>query len=268
MHRSTQLAAVLLLGWLPGCVDLGSMMTMDATPSFDCARLSTEQTWWIGPSGWTTTPDPLPLAVGGTQLLYVEPSQASLHCPGTITSVTWSLQDSGVAKIDPRPPEYDDTWITGLNPGTTTVTVDLVFADGRTRQASRTVVVSVSSPPAGSGIVLEGTVELDACAGITVCDYRRWVPFSLPNGARQLDATLDWTSIWNEGDLVLHTGTCEGGTITPCPGLGLVPTTDVWRVKPLPLSTTNLPAGPYTLRVDNVGRGRDTFHYEVRVIPP
>jgi hypothetical protein len=144
----------------------------------------------------------------------------------------------------------------------------LVFGDGRSQQAKpKTIQVIPLALPAGSVLVAEGTVDLEPYNGNSSADFRRFVPFTLPQEARQVDTSVDWASFLNEIDLFLFEGSCSGGPTSACPGLRLIASPRVTEAKPLPVSATNLSPGPYTLRIDNLGPGRETIRYEVRLTP-
>jgi len=91
----------------------------------------------------------------------------------------------------------EDAWITGVAPGTTTVTARTVFADGRTQDAQPASVRVVPSPgpPAGSTVIARGGVPIDAPTPPpgTVSEISRYVP-SETRAAGQADITVDWVS--------------------------------------------------------------------------
>jgi hypothetical protein len=123
-------------------------------------------------------------------------------------------------------------------------------------------VVPPTGPPAGSVLVAEGAVELEAPA-VQPGQTMRFVPFTFPARGRA-DMALDWNSPQNGLDFVLFEGTC---TVHPCAGRLLL-SPGVFGVKPLPMSYADLAPGEYTLRIDNTGPGADTARYEVRLTTP
>ena len=258
---------------LPSCglERIGDVLTHPCGPNGctpspqDCATLSAKD-WEVGPLP-TPFGDDFRLAVGESRTVFLFPPVES-QCAASIGSVTWSAGDVSVASVTPKEPAYQGSWVTGLSPGTTTVGARMVFGDGRAQQAKpRTIQVIPLAAPAGSVLVAEGAVDLEPYNGNSSADFRRFVPFMLPQEARQVDLSVDWTSFLNKIDLVLFEGSCSGGPNSACPGLRLVASPRVTETKPLPVSANNLSPGPYTLRIDNLGPGPETVRYEVRLTP-
>lgn len=256
---------------LPSCglEGLGNALTQPCGPSGctvtpqNCATLSA-RAWEVGPFP-TPFGNDFRLAVGESRTVFLFPFVES-ECAATI--VTWSAEDVSVASLTPKEPAYQGSWVTGVSPGTTTVGARIVFGDGRAQQAKpRTIEVVPLASPAGSVLIAEGAVDLEPYNGNSSADFRRYVPFMLPQEARQVDMSVDWTSFLNKINLVLFEGSCSGGPTSACPGLRLVASPRVTETKPLPVSASNLAPGPYTLRIDNLGPGPETIRYEVRLTP-
>jgi hypothetical protein len=147
-----------------------------------------------------------------------------------------------------------------VSPGSGTVNARVLFGDGSAQQATpRAIIVAQLAPPSGA-VVAEGSVDLEPSAAAS-----RYIPFALPQDANQIDMTVDWTSVLNTVGFVLYQGNCSGNSF--CGGLQLIPLPEVTGVKPLRKSTRNLSAGPYSIRIDNVGPGAETVRYEVRLTP-
>jgi hypothetical protein len=87
------------------------------------------------------------------------------------------------------------------------------------------------------------------------------VPFRLGTSG-QVDILVDWDSLLNRVDFSVYQSPCS--SIESCGSLVL--NTAVSNVKPLPASGS-LPAGDYTIRIDNLGPGAEHVHYEVRLTP-
>jgi hypothetical protein len=231
----------------------------------DCASLYASA-WEVGPFP-TPLGDAFRLAVGESRTVFLFPPVESA-CAAAIASVTWSTEDGLVASVTPKPPGYQESWVTGVKPGPTTVGARIVLGDGRARLAKpRAIQVIPVALPAGSVLVTEGAVDLEPYKANSSTDFRRFIPFMLPQEASQVDLSVDWTSFLDKVDLVLFQGTCSGGPASACPDLRLVASPRVTDAKPLPISASNLSPGPYTLRIDNLGPGPETIRYEVRLTP-
>jgi hypothetical protein len=214
-----------------------------------------------------TSTESLQLVTGQSRNVFLVGGFPS-ECASLVRSLTWSVADPTIVSLAPHSADNQDRWATGVAPGTTTIVASLALTDGRSQQATRTTVVS---PPSPAGVVvLEGTVELEGyTSSAQNVDWSHFIPFTLPQDATQVDATVDWSSLAQQGNIVLFSGACAGDARSACPvpGSTLVASPRVANVKPLPFSATNVPAGAYTLRVDLLGSGRDTVRYEVRMTP-
>lgn len=235
------------------CIDFkGPSFSTGPSAPQDCATLS-KMTWGIGPFP-TPSANEIRLAVGESRKLFLFPFVES-QCAATIVSVTWSTENPSLASVTPKEPGYAGSWVTGVSPGPTNVNARIVFSDGLTQQSSpRAIIVAPLAPPTGS-LVADGIVVLGPSS--------RYIPFELPQDARQLDLSVDWTSVLSSVNFVLYAGSCSGTSL--CPGLQYIPLQDVTDVKPVRKSTSNLSAGPYTIRID--GPAGETVRYEVRLTP-
>jgi hypothetical protein len=152
--------------------------------------------------------------------------------------------------------------VTGVSPGPTAITARIAFTDGSAQQTPpRAIIVSPLAPIVGT-LVAEGTVDFDGSSA----DYSRYIPFTLPRQAAQLDMVVDWVSVLNALDFVLYRGTCSGNTL--CGGMEFIPLAVDTGRKPVRKSTGNLAAGSYTIRIDNVSSRPETARYEIRLTPP
>lgn len=201
----------------------------------------------------------LQVAVGESGTVSLSPT-IQPQCAGAITSVSWSVESPSLGFATPREPAYRGSWVTGSSPGTGIVNARIVFSDGSAQQATpRGVIVAPRASPSGI-VATEGAVLMDA-----PLPGNRFIPFTLPRDASQVDISVDWDSVLNAADVFLWQGTCSG--TTTCGGLQFLPLPSVFGVKPVRKSTPNLSAGEYTLRIDNLGPGAETVRYEVRFTP-
>lgn len=238
---------------LPSCGPIGDLVGPHVPQ--DCSTLATSS-WEIGP--FPTSPEEeLRLTVGESHSLFLNPFVES-QCVASIASVSWSTGNPAVASVIPEAEPYSGGWIAGLSPGRTVVNVRIVFIDGRVQVAlSRSVVVGARIQPSGA-IVAEDSVRMESRTG-------RYVSFRLSQEALEVDLVVDWVSPLNNVVFTLHRGMCSG--TGPCDSLEFVPLQDVTGVTPLRRSIRNLAAGPYTMRIDNLGPGAETVHYEAWLTP-
>lgn len=261
-HGARVLAAALAMS-LPACVDLDLDGLLDvcdgpcpSPPPQDCARLRTTS-WSI----WTPeNPSEIEMrvAVGESRGVSLSPF-VEAHCVAGIASVTWSAGDAPSAEVTAKPLPHRGAWLTGLQPGPGTIRARIVFVDGPEQQAAKAFVVVPTREPSGS-VVAEGAIPLDRAP-----EWTRFIPFELPAGAGRLDITVDWSSVSNHGDVFLYRGACAGNSV--CAGLDFIPLPSVQERKPVFKGATNLAAGTYSIRVDNLGPGADVLRYEVRATP-
>ena len=201
----------------------------------------------------------LQLAVGESGTVSLHPA-IRLECAGAITSVSWSVESPSLAFLTPREPAYRGSWVTGSSAGAGIVNARIGFSDGSAQQATpRAMIVAPRASPSGI-VAAEGAVLMDA-----PLPGNRFVPFTLPRDASQVDISVDWASVLNAVDVFLWQGSCSG--TTNCGGLQFLPLPSVFGVRPVRKSTPNLSAGEYTLRIDNLGPGAETVRYEVRFTP-
>lgn len=199
------------------------------------------------------------MTVGDSRIVSLYPIIRS-ECAGAITSVSWFVESPSLAFVTPRDPAYSGSWVTGASSGPGTVNARLVFSDGSAQQATpRAMAVAPRASPSGI-VAAEGAVLMDA-----PLPGNRFIPFTLPRDASQIDISVDWTSVLNTVDVVLWQGSCSGTSL--CGGLQFLPLPSVTGFKPVRKSTPNLSAGEYTLRIDNLGPGAETVRYEVRFTP-
>jgi hypothetical protein len=224
----------------------------------DCAALSK--------TGWRID-DPGALAVGQSKQVELFTSASDLvapQCESSLTSVTWTSDDPQVASaVGQGGAHRDSAWLSGVAPGTTAVRARVVFSDGgmQDAQARSIRVVPSQWPPAGSTLVAEGDVALDAPVSQPGA-VRRYVPFKV-QAFGLVDVSLDWSSPSNQLDFSVY--------VSPCTDIGacgaIVPGfTSPFGVKPL-LGSGKITPGDYTLRIDNLGPGGESGHYDIRLTP-
>jgi len=258
MRRGILVTLILASLWAE--VRCGSVGSVSPSPPQECATLAT-QIWRIGPFPFSPGTEQLPIMIGQSHSLFLEPFVES-QCVDSIGSVTWTVENPSVASIIPEVRAYSGSWVTGVSPGTTVVRARIVFRDGRVQepQPRAIQVVPRDGPSPGSLLVKEGRSVDPMPAG-----SHAFVPLSLPQDATVIEIAIDWDSPLDRAAFALF----EGGdcSATSCPGR-LIPfggaNTDL---KPLQEEALNLSAGPYTLRLDNLGPGLETIHYEVRMTP-
>jgi hypothetical protein len=79
---------------------------------------------------------------------------------------------------------------------------------------------------------------------------------------------VDWTSPPNNVTVTFFQGECSGPAAASCvAGLRYITGSNTDSIKPVTVSTPNLPADIYTIRIDNLGPGAETIRYEVRATP-
>jgi hypothetical protein len=232
----------------------------------DCDSLSSEPSWTIrprGPADLGGQSDAIDLMVGQSRGVSVWPLVAT-ECLASLT-IDWRVANTEVASVLPEVPPSNSAWLTGLSPGSTSVTTRIRFSDGAVSETPLAI-VEVSppeGPPSGSTVIAEGETDLEPSPGdgVTPADFRRFVPFTTRVEGR-IHFVVDWISPLNKINYVLTEGHCNspGGC-----GTFIFSSNDDW-IKPVEKSTDQ-PPGPYTLRIDNIGPGPETVRYEVRIIP-
>ena len=250
--------AIAALVILPSCGpgDLNILPTGPPPPQ-DCAALSS-QSWSVG--GIPVLGTELDLNVGESKWAWLQPIVES-QCERVLTAVTWAVDAPSIASVQPWNGTRGTVWVTGIAPGQTAVRAHIVFSDGRVRDTQPAAVrVTPRSPPAGSTLVAEGDVALPAPPSHPGAS-RQFVPFRLGTSG-QVDILVDWDSLLNSVDFSVYQSPCS--SIESCGSLVL--NTAVSNVKPLPASGL-LPAGDYTIRIDNLGPAAEHAHYEVRLTP-
>ena len=223
----------------------------------DCAALS-RSSWRIGPFP-IPSENELRVTVGDSRTVFLDPFVAD-HCVGAVASVVWSTDDPSVASVTPQARAYRGGWVTGVRPGSGTVSARIAFADGFEQQTAPRAFVVTPLVPASGTVALEGSVYLESPS-----DFRRFIPFALPQDASRLDMVVDWASVLNSVDFVLYQGSCSGAVL--CSGLQFLPLPSFTGIKPVRKSLGNLSAGTYTIRIDNLGPAAETVRYEVRFTP-
>jgi hypothetical protein len=231
----------------------------------ECDTLSRD-TWRIGPYP-TSSEEDIRVEIGGSRELFLTPFVDS-DCAGSVASVTWSVEDASMAAVVPEEPAYSGSWVNGLAAGKTEVRARIQFSDGRVKTPTRAIQVVAAAAPAGSVIVAEGAVDLEPYNGNPAADYRRYVPFTIPEGSAQVDLTVNWDSPLDDLTVALFKGRCSGGASASCADeLRFVASSNTSHVKPVTASVPNPPPGNYSARIDNLGPGPETARYEFRVKP-
>ena len=236
-----------------GC---GSPLFEPVTPvAQNCSTLSSSD-WSIGKQA--------NVAVGASVSESLSPS-VETQCEGSIVSVTWSIDDPSVASITP---DKRSVWITGLAPGLGAINARINFADGAQRTAGP-MAVNVVRPEAvapGSVVVAEGSLTIQPYVppGNSSRDWSGWAPFTTEKAGR-LDVAVDWISPLNRIDFSGYEGHCK--SIGTCGMIRLI--VRKYGVKPLTATFDDPRTSPgdYTIRIDNLGPGEETVHYEVRLTP-
>lgn len=214
----------------------------------DCAALS-RATWVIG-SPQTE------LVVGDTRSLDLRPFVEE-QCAGSIAAVTWSASDPAVVSLTPKEPGYRGSWITGVHPGSASVSARIRFSDGSVQQPSPGDILVSPAPPPSGALLLRGAID------VAPTGRRVFVPFALPQDAGELFVTIDWTSIQNKVGFAVWRGTCSDSP--QC--LDLLPMGPTRVEKPLQTSILNVAAGPCTISIHNSGPGAETVRYEIAYSP-
>jgi hypothetical protein len=232
----------------------------------DCTTLSSAS-WRIGPYPTSSEGDLL-LAVGHSRELFLDPFVES-ECVDAVLSVAWSADDASAVSVLPREPAWRGSWITGLSPRKTAVRARIVLSDGTTKETDlRAVEVTPEQTAAGAVAVANGAVELSAYDGGVGSNFRRFVPFTLPAPAGRLHVSVNWNSPLNRVRFALEAGECDGGAGAPCADpLRYIGSPNNDHVKPQTFDTPDVPAGIYTLRIDNLGAEPETATYEVWTTP-
>jgi len=231
----------------------------------DCDTLSRES-WRIGPYP-TSSEDEIRVEIGGSRALFLDPF-VEADCAGSVASVTWSVEDASMAAVVPEERAYRGSWINGLEAGKTEVRARILFSDGRVKTPTRAIQVVAPGTPAGSVIVAEGSVDLEPYNGNSTADYRRYIPFTIPEGSAQVDLTVNWDSPLDDLTVALFKGKCSGGASASCADeLRFVASSNTINVKPVTVSVPNPAPGSYTAKIDNLGPGPETARYEFRVKP-
>ena len=185
------------------------------------------------------------------------------RCEGFIAGVVWHLDDPALASLLP---EGRSVWVTGIAPGDTSLGARVTLADGVTLDArSRAVRVVPPEPPPGGQIVAEGSLTIQPrVEGVTGRGWSGWAPFTT-QAAGRLDVVVDWVSPLNHIDFSGYEGHCDA--IGSCGMIRMTVRTD--RVKPLTATfdSPRMPAGDYTIRIDNLGPAEETVRYQVRLTP-
>jgi hypothetical protein len=191
--------------------------------------------------------------------MFLEPN-VEPQCANSIASVTWTVENPGLASIIPEVPAHEGSWVTGVRPGATAVRARIVFSGGLAQepQPRPSQVVASDAPSPGSLLIKQGSV------GSIPAGSHGFVAFSLLEDASVIDMTIDWDSPLDRAGLALFEG--GGCDATTCPGRLVGGATSDDR-KPLQAQGFNRAAGPYTLRLDNWGPGLETIRYEVRMTP-
>ena len=253
--------ALFLAGCGGGSEESCDPITVTDDPQ-DCAGLS-QASWRIGPF---TSNSELAVEVGQSRQLFLDPF-VDAECAGSVASVTWSVDDESSASIVPRDPAVSGSWVTGLQPAANAVRARIVFSDGTARTVPRAIQVVPAASPGGS-LIFQGTVELEAYRGNATSDYRRFVPFTLPDAASRTDVRVDWSSPLNSVTVVLFQGECSGPAGASCSApLRIIQGSSPTNLKPTGLTAPDLPPDIYTLRIDNLGATAETVRYEVRMTP-
>jgi hypothetical protein len=147
-----------------------------------------------------------------------------------------------------------------MSAGPSAVHARIVFRDGSGQQATSRTIIVVAPAPSSGAVVAEGAIRLEPPAAGS-----RYIPFELPRDASRIDMTVDWASVLDTVDFVIYQGSCAGSSL--CADLRFIPLPAVTGMKPVRKSTSNLSAGEYTIRIDNLGPGAETVRYEVRSTP-
>ena len=186
-------------------------------------------------------------------------------CGNTLVRVTWGVEDNSVASVTPV---GASAWVTGLAPGSTTVTARVELIEGVVHEAQpETVrVIEAGTPPGGSVVVAVGTTEVrfNQFTGAGGSDQ---IPVAIPSAGR-VEVMVDWTSLDTPLGFFFWEGACLEG---PCPG-ELVINAQRRPVKPRRETVDDLPAGEYTLGIFGVidpagDTAPETASYEVRLTP-
>ena len=264
MRRSFRLSLAMFLTGCGGSNQVACTNPVITDTPQDCTTLKSAS-WRIGP--YPVTPQTeLQLAVGESRALWLDPF-VKAECASSVASVTWSVDDPASVSAVAKDPAYSGSWITGLQPGANAVHARIVFVDGAAETAP--LAVRVVPPAAREGtLIAEGAVTLESHTASGSPDYRRFIPFTLPGSASQTDVRVDWASPLNNVTVTFFQGECSGPAAASCvAGLRYITGSNTDSIKPVTVSTPNLPADIYTMRIDNLGPGAETVRYEVRATP-
>lgn len=254
---------VLSVAGLSGCgLDFSDILTIpDPCPSGgcppqDCATLSSSTSWSVSGFGF----DESTVAVGSSVEAYLAPVIEN-RCETSLESVSWRSDDASLASVAAQ---GTDVWITGVALGVTSVGARITFRDGVTRDARpRTVRVKAPEPGLGGELIAEGSLTIPPYTpsgpGRT---WSGWVPFTTQKQGR-IDVLVDWVSPLNGIDFSGYEGHCNA--IGSCGMIRMSVRTS--HVKPLAATfdSPRTPAGPYTIRIDNLGPDEETVRYEIRL---
>lgn len=262
------IAAATLPGCDPGLPGLGGPITLP-----DPLPCSVETDWQIrGFSDSDLGDGALLLPLGHSRQLFVYegPSLGNGGCGDEeIVSIRWISTRPDVAGGFEPGPGRRWAWLTGLNPGETRISAEVVLADGGTVTAPLTRlgtpypvrVVSPPAPPEGRSVLLEGDVALEPEEQTQSPDARAYLVFEVPVGGT-LDMIVDWES--SASDVIAHM--CQGEVAFP---LGCSPLIDGTRYhdeKPVAASAETTP-GTHTLWITNSGPGPERVTYQVGLTP-
>lgn len=224
----------------------------------NCATLSSAD--W-GVDGLLTTPE-TQVPQGGSYRTSLDPA-VEAQCETTVVSVEWRADNPTVLSVLPV---GRFAWVTGLALGTSQVGARITFADGVVRDA-RARTFRVVPPTGATGqVILEGelTIEPYAPPGDPARSWSGWVPFTTTTTGR-IDVVVDWESPRDVIDFSGYEGHCRN--VGSCGTLRL--SLREHGVKPLHGTFDNprTPPGAFTIRIDNLGPGRETVRYEIRLTP-
>jgi hypothetical protein len=148
--------------------------------------------------------------------------------------------------------------------GVASVGARITFSDGSAREARPRIVrvVAPAAPLAGQ-LVTEGRLTIPPLAPGSAA-WHGWVPFTTWAAGR-VSVRVDWELPLNRMDCSGYDGHCDA--IGKCGMIRM--TCNTIKDKPITASFDSpaTPAGPYTIRIDNLGPGEEAVRYEVRLTP-
>jgi hypothetical protein len=207
-----------------------------------------------------------PLEVGASRLVGVTgPGPFDLLaavCDGRLESVTWASLDPAIVHVDTSERGFG-AYVTGVSLGVASVTAEVVLLDGRAPAVSsaEVSVVPASGPPTEAELVVANTLVFETAStscpsSSSSCSHEH---FTLERRG-ELIVIADWGSPLNRVDFNVFNGHCSDTSTCHVPTV-----LDGGRLdgKPIRVSTQDVPAGPYTLRIGNSGPGPETVLYEI-----